>query len=83
MNWTETLNQIFQLIVIPLLGLGAAVLIYYVKAKLNIAKKNASSEIAVRYLSILEQTVVDCIKATNQTYVNSLKDKNAFDAEAQ
>jgi hypothetical protein len=27
--------------------------------------------------------VVDCIKATNQTYVNALKDKNAFDADAQ
>lgn len=83
MDWTYTLNQIFELCLVPLFGLGVGVLIYYVKAKLGIAKSNAKSETAVRCLSILEQTVIDCIKATNQIYVNSLKDKNAFDADAQ
>lgn len=83
MNWTYILNEIFKLCIVPLFGLGTAVFIYYVKAKLGIAKSNAKSETAVHYLSVLEQTIIDCIKATNQTYVNSLKDKNAFDAEAQ
>jgi len=28
-------------------------------------------------------TITKCVIATNQTYVNSLKEQNAFDAEAQ
>ena len=38
---------------------------------------------ADKYLGLLEVTIIDCIKATNQTYVNALKDKNAFDGNAQ
>ena len=47
------------------------------------AKEKTGSEIAGKYLTMLEATIVDCIRATNQTYVNALKDKNAFDADAQ
>jgi hypothetical protein len=36
-----------------------------------------------KYLGILETTVVNCVVTTNQTYVDALKDKNAFDAAAQ
>ena len=35
------------------------------------------------YLTMLQQAVMDCVAATNQTYVESLKDQNLFDAEAQ
>lgn len=34
-------------------------------------------------MEMLKDTVVDCVIATNQTYVEALKDKNAFDAAAQ
>lgn len=77
------LNQLFELCLVPLLTLGIGTLIYYVKAKIGIAKNNANSEMSIKYLSVLEDVVVDCLQATNQTYVNALKDKNAFDGEAQ
>ena len=32
---------------------------------------------------MLTDTITECVQATNQTYVNTLKDKNAFTAEAQ
>ena len=32
---------------------------------------------------MLDTTITDCIRATNQTYVNSLKEQGAFDKEAQ
>ena len=32
---------------------------------------------------MLSDTVINCVIATNQTYVEALKNKNAFDAEAQ
>lgn len=83
MNWTLILNQIFEICLVPLLGLATTALIVFVKAKISQGKASTNSEIAIKYLSVLEQTVVDCIKATNQTYVNDLKDKNAFNAEAQ
>ena len=83
MSWLIILNQIFNVCIVPLLGLATTVLIVFIKAKIKQSKQNMDNEIAIKYLTILEQTVVDCIKATNQTYVNALKDKNAFDADAQ
>ena len=32
---------------------------------------------------MLQDTIVRCVIATNQTYVENLKNKNAFDKEAQ
>ena len=32
---------------------------------------------------MLDKTITDCVIATNQTYVEALKDKDAFTAEAQ
>lgn len=83
MNWLNILNQIFEICIVPLLGLATTALIVFVKAKISQGKASTNSEIAIKHLAVLEQTVVDCIKATNQTYVNALKDKNTFDAEAQ
>lgn len=83
MNWLDLLNQVFQVCFIPLLGFATIALIYILKQKMNDAKEKTDSEIAGKYLNMLEVTIVDCIRATNQTYVNALKDKNAFDADAQ
>jgi hypothetical protein len=83
MDWLNILNQVFDICLIPLLGLATSILIVYVKAKITEGKEKTNSELADKYLGLLEITVIDCIRATNQTYVNALKDKNAFDAEAQ
>jgi hypothetical protein len=83
MNWLNILNQIFDVCLIPLLGLATSALIVYIRAKIAQGKEKNNSELADKYLGLLETTIIDCIKATNQTYVNSLKDKQAFDADAQ
>jgi hypothetical protein len=83
MDWLNILDQVFDVCLIPLLGLATSILIVYVKAKIAEGKEKTNSELADKYLGLLEITVIDCIRATNQTYVNALKDKNAFDAEAQ
>ena len=44
---------------------------------------NNSNELLSKYLTMWSDTVCDCVIATNQTYVEALKNKNAFDAEAQ
>jgi hypothetical protein len=83
MDWLELLDQIFDVCIIPLLGIATTALIIFIKRKIAEGQAKTDSEITAKYLGLLEQTVIDCIKATNQTYVNALKDKNAFTAEAQ
>lgn len=83
MDWINILDQVFDVCLIPLLGIITAALIQFIKQKMAEGKAKSDNEITVKYLSLLEQTVIDCIRATNQTYVNALKDQNAFDAEAQ
>lgn len=83
MDWLNILNQIFDVCLIPLLGVATSALIVFIKQKITEGKTKLNNEMATKYLDLLEVTVIDCIRATNQTYVNALKDKNAFDAEAQ
>ena len=83
MEWIIILQQIFEVCIVPLLGIITAYIVSYIKAKTNELNTNNSNEILVKYLSMLSETVCNCVIATNQTYVNSLKGQNAFDAEAQ
>lgn len=83
MDWLNILDQIFDVCLIPLLGVLTSVFVVWIKTKIAESKEKTNSDLADKYLGLLEVTIVDCIKATNQTYVNALKDKNAFDANAQ
>jgi hypothetical protein len=83
MDWLHILEEIFDVCLIPLLGIATAALIAFIREKMAEGRDQVKTDLATKYLYMLEATVVDCIKATNQTYVNALKDKNAFDAEAQ
>lgn len=83
MDWSNIINQLFEVCLIPMLGMLTAYAVKLIKAKMEEARSKTDSELADKYLSMLETTVIDCIKATNQTYVNALKEKDAFDANAQ
>lgn len=83
MDWLHILEEIFDVCLIPLLGIATAALIAFIREKMAEGRDMVKTDLATKYLYMLEATVVDCIKATNQTYVNALKDQNAFDAEAQ
>lgn len=83
MNWLEIVNEIFRVCIIPLLGLATTYLVMWIKQKMGEGKAKAKSEAAQTGLVILEDIITTCVLATNQTYVEALKDKNIFDAEAQ
>jgi hypothetical protein len=75
---------------VPLLGVLTAYAVAFLKAKKEeILAKIATNrtqeekELASKYLSMVEKTVTDCVMATNQTYVDSLKQEGKFDSEAQ
>jgi len=76
-------QQIFEICIIPLLGLLTAYIISFVKAKNKELQANIDNELYIKYMNMLEETIVKCVIATNQTYVDALKAQGKFDAEAQ
>lgn len=79
----EILQQIFQVCIIPLLGVLTTYLVVFIKKKTEQLKQTTDNELYQKYMDMLSETIVNCVIATNQTYVDALKDKNAFDKEAQ
>lgn len=83
MDWMVMLYQIFELCVIPLLGVLTMYLVQYIKMKSQEIADKTDSELADKYIQMLADTITTCVIATNQTYVESLKKQGKFDAEAQ
>ena len=83
MNWYELLNQIFQVAIIPLIGVLATFLISFIEKKKQEIVNKTKNETIKKYLDMLDDTIIACVNATNQTYVEALKNKNAFDEAAQ
>lgn len=79
----EIVIQIIQVCVIPLLGILTKYLVDYLTAKRNEINSKTDNETAQKYTNMIYQTVVDCVIATNQTYVDSLKKSGSFDEVAQ
>lgn len=83
MDFTELIQQIFTICVIPLLGILAKFLVDFIKVKSEEILSKVDNDLANKYLKMLTETITDCVIATNQTYVNSLKEQGKFDLEAQ
>lgn len=79
----EIVIQIIQVCVIPLLGILTKYLVDYLTARRNEINSKTDNETAQKYTNMIYQTVVDCVIATNQTYVDSLKKSGSFDEAAQ
>ena len=72
-----------EVVVIPLLGILTAYVVKIVNAKLEEVSANRKNELEKKYIDMLNDTISDCVIATTQTYVESLKKQGSFDAEAQ
>ena len=83
MDWIVMLYQIFELCVIPLLGVLTMYLVQFIRKKGQEITDKTDSELADKYIRMLTDTITTCVIATNQTYVESLKKQGKFDAEAQ
>lgn len=83
MEWAEILKQLFELVIIPLLGGAAAFLIKYLNAKSAQIKEGTDNDLYKKYIDMLTDTITRCVITTNQTYVDALKAEGKFDAEAQ
>lgn len=83
MDYTQLIADIFQVCIIPLLGVLTAFFVKWVNAKSAEITTNIDDATLKKYMDMLTQTITDCVVATNQTYVESLKAQGRFDAEAQ
>lgn len=83
MDYTELIKQIFEVCLFPLLGVLTAFLIVFISKKAQELKAKTNNELYSKYIDMLEQTIINCVIATNQTYVEALKAEGKFDVEAQ
>ena len=83
MDWMLMLYQIFDLCVIPLLGVLTMYLVQFIRLKGQEITNKTDSDLADKYIQMLTDTITTCVIATNQTYVEALKKQGKFDAEAQ
>ena len=77
------LAELMEVVVVPLLGIITAYVIKWVDTKIEDIADERDSAIEKKYLDMLSDTITDCVVATTQTYVDSLKKQGKFDAEAQ
>jgi hypothetical protein len=88
--YLRLLSEIFEVCIVPLLGILTAYAVAYLKAKkeeilakIKTNKTQEEKELMSKYLDMVEKTVTNCVMTTNQTYVDSLKQEGKFDADAQ
>ena len=83
MNYIELLSQIFEVCIIPLLGVLTAYAIAYINAKKDEIMIKSDNDLVDKYTAMLAETIEACVLATNQTYVETLKKEGKFNADAQ
>ncbi len=76
MDKMELIQQIFELCIVPLLAVLTGYIVTWIKAKTAEIEQNKDTD-------LISDTIIQCVIATNQTYVEALKKEGKFDAEAQ
>lgn len=79
----ELINQIFEICIIPLLGVLTAYAVKFINIKSAELINSREQELEKKYINMLNSTITDCVIATTQTYVDSLKKQGVFNADAQ
>ena len=83
MDYNELITSIFQVVVIPCLGILTGFFIKWLKTKTETLVLQTEDTRKQKYLYMLEDTITSAVIAVNQTYVDSLKAQGKFDLEAQ
>ena len=83
MEIMDLITQIFEVCIIPLMGILTAYFVKWIGVKTEELKEETKNEKIEKYLNMLNNTITNCVIATTQTYVDTLKAQGAFDIEAQ
>lgn len=76
-------KEILEGALISILIVLTRYLIVFLNAKRNELKEKTNNDLANKYIDMIYTTVTNCVIATNQTYVDTLKQQGAFDKTAQ
>lgn len=77
------LQNALQIFLLGLLTIIGKFIIDWIRVKQEEIKLHSKNELANKYIDMVTQTVTNCVIATNQTYVDNLKNQDIFDKEAQ
>lgn len=83
LDWLDILEKLFEVALFPIIGAAAMYLVAFIKVQKEELLAKAKNETVKKYIEMLDKTIVECVMATNQTYVETLKKQGSFDAEAQ
>lgn len=83
MDFVTLVPVLFQVVLIPLLAILTKYITTLIQIKINELTESKNDKTFTKYMTMLQDTVIDCVIATNQTYVEALKTQGKFDAEAQ
>ena len=80
---SEIIQDIWQICIIPILGILTSFIVKFLKIKSEEIVGKVNNDIAEKYIYLITDTITNCVIATNQTYVDSLKKEGKFDEKAQ
>ena len=83
MTVQELVSTIFQVCIIPLLGVLTTFVVSWINAKTKNLQAQTDNELANKYIALLDTVISNCVIMVTQTYVETLKEQGRFDAEAQ
>lgn len=83
MDFVTLVPVIFQLCIIPLLAILTKYITAWIEIKISEMTTDKNDATFTKYMTLLQDTVISCVIATNQTYVETLKAQGKFDTEAQ
>lgn len=79
----QFLPAIFEIIIFPLLAVITGFIVNFISLKSKEIRLKIDNDTINRYVERIENIITKCVVATNQTYVDTLKEQNAFDQQAQ
>lgn len=74
---------VFEICIIPLLAVLTGFIIKLINTKTKEIEAKRDNEIIDKYITMVNETITNCVITTNQTYVDTLKAQGKFDEEAQ
>lgn len=83
MDLVTILPLVFQMCILPLLAILTKYLVSWIEIKIGEMTERKNDVLFTKYMTLLQDTVISCVIATNQTYVDTLKAQGKFDLEAQ
>ena len=83
MDFVTVIPLVFQMCILPLLAILTKYVVSWIEIKIGEMTEQKNDALFTKYMTLLQDTVISCVIATNQTYVDTLKAQGKFDLEAQ